>query len=418
MGVERNVATRALPEVPAGVTRLLDRLADAGHERYLVGGCVRDLLQGRPPGDFDVATAASPAQLLALFPRAVPIGLRHGTVMVPSADGPVDVTCFRAGATTIEADLAHRDFTINAVAYDPRTGRLLDPFEGRSDLDKGRLRAVRNARERLAEDPLRALRAARLAATLDLDVDADLVAAMSACVRALRSVARERVRRELSELLLAERVDVGLALLRRTGLEAALAPGTRPDAAAVVAALPADLELRLAGWLRGARAGPVLRQLRFPRRSVQRVEQLLREHPIEGSVQPAKDVSVRRLLKRVGEAELPALLALRRAELRHAAEPDPQASRALEQLEEALARVRRSGRLALGRHQLALDGVAVMGVLGIGPGPAVGRALRFLTDRVIENPSLNRPEALRSLLEEWGAQQLPAGGSRGPGSGR
>jgi len=144
-----------LSRVPAAVRALLGKLSRAELPGYLVGGCVRDLLRGVTPSDFDVATPATPEQLLELFPRAIPVGIRHGTVMVPTSDGVVDLTRFRGGSS-IEADLGHRDFTLNAIALDPATGRIVDPFEGRTDLEKGLLRAVRCAHDRFAEDPLRA----------------------------------------------------------------------------------------------------------------------------------------------------------------------------------------------------------------------------------------------------------------------
>jgi len=393
-----------LEGVPEAVGGVMETLAAAGHAGFLVGGCVRDLLRGQPPDDFDLATSARPEQLLDLFPHAVPIGIRHGTVMVPTESGPVDVTAFRGGAT-IEDDLAHRDFTLNAMAYEPRQQRLVDPFGGRSDLAKGRLRAVRDASARFAEDPLRALRAARLQATLDLEVDPEIEQAMTEAVVALRKVARERVRRELASMLLAPGAARGLELLRRTGIERDLAPEAAADAPAVVAALPPDLELRLAGWLRGARAASILRRLRFSRRSVQRVERLLRWHPVELDVAPSRDASVRQHLKRVGERNASALLALRRAELLHVGAAQSQQA-ALElgriaELEAAFERVRRAGKLALQRHDLAIDGAQVMRILGCEPGPVVGRALRHLTDRIVEDASCNTPEALNALLEAW-----------------
>jgi tRNA nucleotidyltransferase (CCA-adding enzyme) len=332
--------------------------------------------------------------------------------MVPTTAGPVDVTSFRRGPT-LEDDLAHRDFTINAMAWDPRAQRLHDPFGGREDLARRRLRAVGDPAERFAEDPLRALRGARLAAVLSLETTPELEGAMAGCVEALRRVARERVRHELAALLLAPDAARGLALLRRTGLEADLAPGAAPDAAAVVPHLPADLELRLAAWLRGARHGSILRSLRFSRRTVERVERLLRAHPVEAGVDAARDGSVRRMLKRVGTREAGLLVALRRAELTRgeaAAHDDARAGLlALDAVEEALRRVRRAGQLALRRQDLAIDGQEVMRLLGRGPGPAVGRALRYLADQVIEDPARNTPETLRALLERW------AGSSEGLG---
>jgi tRNA nucleotidyltransferase/poly(A) polymerase len=392
--------------IPAAVLGLVRRLGDAGHEAVLVGGGVRDLLRGVAVSDFDVATAAPPEVVLALFPRAVPIGLAHGTVMVPTVAGPVDVTSYRSGPD-LRDDLAHRDFTLNALAWSPGKATLIDPFHGRLDLAQRRLRAVGSARERLAEDPLRILRAARLVAQLDLTVDPELEQAMAEARETLGRVARERVRRELALLLLARNAGAGLSLLRRTQVESVLAPGAAADAARVVPFLPRDLELRLAGWLRGSRASAVLRKHRYARRTIARVERLLRLHPIERGAEAAHDASVRRLLRRAGESDFDALLALRRAELEQGdaarAADAAAASARLRELEEAAARVRRSGALALHRFDLAIRGDEVMRLLGCGPGPQVGRALRFLTECVIEDPSCNTPDRLRERLAGWAA---------------
>jgi tRNA nucleotidyltransferase (CCA-adding enzyme) len=393
--------------VPGGVREIIAALTARGHAAYLVGGCVRDLLRGEGIRDFDVATSAAPETVLELLPRAVPIGLRHGTVMVPTRDGPVDVTTFRAGPD-IEADLARRDFTINAMAYDPESEALLDPFGGQSDLAARRLRAVGRAEDRFREDPLRILRAARLVATLKLEVTPEIESEMAKARAGLRGVARERVRRELALMLLAPDAAQGLALLRRTGIEADLAPGTARDAVAVVGALPGDLELRLAGWLRCTNAEAILRRLRFPRRTTQRVTRLLRRHPIGADVNPKRDAAVRKLIKRLGPEDLDALFTLRETEL--ATGSDAEASAAelerLRSVQAAIARIRRSGALALHRFDLAITGQDAMEVLGCGPGRIVGQALRHLTDRVVEDPARNTPEQLRALLERWAAERL------------
>jgi tRNA nucleotidyltransferase/poly(A) polymerase len=400
---------RDLEPIPPAVRTLVDTLAAAGHEAYLVGGCVRDLVQGRTPVDFDLATSASPQAVLAVFATAVPIGLQHGTVMVPTDAGPVDVTSFRAGPR-IEDDLGHRDFTLNALAYDPRRRVLFDPYDGLADLLKHRLRAVGSAPDRFAEDPLRALRAARLVSTLGLDLDPEVERAMPAARGALRGVARERVRREVAALLLGPGVAEALALLRRTEIEHDLAPGVLPDADAVVAALPRDLALRLAGWLRGTSAGPICRRLRFPRRVCARVDHLVRRHPVDENVEVSSAAAVRRLIKRAGERDLDALIALRACELRHGRDARSGGAAAardrLRDLEQAIARLRQTGHLALQRLDLAIDGHEVVELLGCPPGPLVGRALSYLTDRVVEDPSRNTPEALRELLAAW-ARDLP-----------
>lgn len=435
--------------LPPAVLALAARLHAAGHEAYLVGGCVRDTLRGQTVRDFDLTTSAPPETVLALVPRAIATGIRHGTVTVPTEAGMVDVTTYRAGAN-LTNDLAHRDFTVNAIALDPRTGALVDPWNGRRDLAAGVLRAVGSAAERLAEDPLRALRAARLVATLGLVPDPALEAALPGAREGLASVARERVRAELEALLCGAFVAEGLDLLVRSGALQRLVPGVRADAPAVVAALPADLALRLAALLRGTRAQAILAALRFPRRTARRAALLLRQHPLETDADSLGDTSLRRLLQRAGEENVAALIALRRAELGAAAaavraapsdraasdagreplraRPDPAADPALREhgathrgasvpasdvgrdtdllarlaaIEAGLARIRAAGALALHRFDLAIDGEGVMQALGCGPGHTVGAALRFLTERVLEDPGCNTPHRLRELLAGW-----------------
>ncbi len=310
--------------LPAALRRVLETLHDAGFESVLVGGCVRDLLLGIPVSDFDIATQAPPERVLTLFPRAIPTGLRHGTVMIPSGARPIDVTTFRAG-TRLEDDLAHRDFTVNAIAWEPLADRWLDPFDGVGDLVAGRLRAVGGARARFAEDPLRALRAARLVATQGLTPESELLPAMADVRIALRTVARERIRHELWRLLLAPGAAAGLRMLRTSGLEEELAPGVRDDAADVVAALPCELEVRIAGWLRNTRVEAILAALRFGDRRSRAIAQLLARHPIDR--QPLRgDADLRRLLARAGDDAVSALLALRRAEITAAAAGNPSRS--------------------------------------------------------------------------------------------
>ena len=285
--------------LPAALRDVLVRLGRAGFEAVLVGGCVRDTLLGLAVREHDVATAAPSDVVLRIFPRAIPTGLQHGTVMVPTRDGPIDVTSYRAGPR-LEDDLAHRDFTLNAIAC--RDGVIIDPFDGRSDLAARRLRAVGDARARLSEDPLRALRAVRLVARFGFSPDAALRDAVAEAAPALAGVARERIRQELERLLIAPHVTRALRWLRESGLERVLVPDAPADAPDVVGALAPELPLRLAGWLRGTRARQALARWRSSRRVTDEVMRLLGAHPVERDVAPASDASVRRLLKRLGDA--------------------------------------------------------------------------------------------------------------------
>jgi tRNA nucleotidyltransferase/poly(A) polymerase len=382
--------------LPPAVAAAIAQLCARGHETHLVGPAARALLDGEPVRDFEIATSADGRALLALFPRAVPLDPQPRRLVLPSPAGPIELVphVFAAG---ICGELSHRDFTLHALALD-REGRVLDPFAGNVDAGAARLRCVGRAPERIAEDPLRMLRAARLVATRGLAPTPSLVAAVRDAREQITGVAESRVRAELHALLLGPHADRGLAFLRETGLEAVLAEGVAADASAIVAKLPADLELRLAAWLRGTRAVRILRRLREPRPRTVAVERLLHLHPIDAVAQIDHEATFRRLVRR-SQSLLPGLVALREAEIEVRGEGAPARER-LAALERAIDRahepVAESAEVVL-----ALDGRAVMEILACGPGPEVGLALRHLAKAVAADPICNTPDALRERLLAW-----------------
>ena len=194
---------------------ILKIIENRGYRAYLVGGCVRDLLLGREPEDWDIASAARPEQIMEIFgPAAVPTGLKHGTVTVKAADGAYEITTFRTDgsysdgrhpdavkfAQTIEEDLARRDLTINAMALDS-TGAMVDPFDGAGDLKRRVIRCVGDARERFREDALRILRAMRFASVLDFSVEDATSQAIHSQAGLLERIAAERILVEMNKLL-------------------------------------------------------------------------------------------------------------------------------------------------------------------------------------------------------------------------
>jgi tRNA nucleotidyltransferase/poly(A) polymerase len=389
------------------VGALLARLVASGREAVVLGACARDLARGVVPASFEIATAAPLAELLALFPRGAVTG--RDQLTLASAAGPVDVHPFRGG-DGLEVELTRRDFTLHALAITSE-GAWLDPHGGRADLAAGRLRATADPEARFSEDPLRALRAARLVSELGVDLEfASFVAAQRVAAKATMQLTA-RVRGELARLLLGPHVEAGLLLLRRLGIESALAEDVEQGAPAIVARLPRDLELRLAAWLRGARAIAVLRGLRFPRARVLRVERLLQMHPIDAGPSQLREQRIKRLARR-HEDDLRALLALREAEIAVRGEGE-EAARRLAPARSTAEHALRADRLADSRATLALGGEDVMRHLGIGPGTQVGRALRHLAARVAADPSCNTREALLALLDGWAATQR---GAAAPGS--
>ena len=201
--------------LPQAVRYVLERLEDAGFAAYAVGGCVRDTLLGRTPGDWDVTTAARPEQVLALFDGyAIPTGLKHGTVTVRAGEMHIEVTTFRADGTytdhrrpdqvffsdRLEEDLCRRDLTVNAMAMDLR-GHITDLYGGREDLEAGILRCVGEPERRFEEDALRILRTLRFAAVLGFSVEPRTDAALRMKAPLLRCIAPERILTEMDKLL-------------------------------------------------------------------------------------------------------------------------------------------------------------------------------------------------------------------------
>ena len=399
----------AQADVPAGVRSLLERLQSAGHEAWLVGGGVRDLLRGQHPKDWDIATQAVPQEVMGLFRRVVPTGIAHGTVTVLIPEGHVEVTTFRVESAYVDGrrpgsvefrrdlveDLARRDFTINALAFDPVGRRFRDPFGGQEDLRRGLVRCVGVAAERFGEDGLRPLRAVRFATVLDFELEPETEAAIPGALAVFDRVALERRRDELLKLLLAPAVARGLVLLRRTGLLDRLLPELPPaadaDRGVRVARAAAVVEVRLAALLLDARdAAAALDRLRLPGKVVETVRALL-DHPLPPEAARWTDGEVRRWLVRLGPARWESARALARAA---GTDPDGALGERVDRLVAA--------RPALSARELALDGAAIMRALGVGPSPAVGEATRFLLDAVLDRPELNTPEALEELLRSGG----------------
>jgi tRNA nucleotidyltransferase (CCA-adding enzyme) len=456
-------ASHALPDLPAPVTTILDRLLRAGHEAALVGGSVRDLLRGGRPLDWDVATSAVPETVVGLFPGSTWEN-RFGTVTVRLGPGrlPIEVTTYRVEGTyrdhrrpdqvrwgsSLLEDLARRDFTINALAWVPvdlarGEGRLVDPYGGRRDLDRRVLRAVGDPDVRLAEDALRLIRAVRFAARFDLDLEQGTEAAIRRHARAAADLSGERVRDELLRILgaydPARPPSAALFAMEELGLMAVILPELAalravPQAKAIDgdaldhslrtgdALPPDDPFLRLVGLLHdvgkattltdghfyghetvGARmVEAILRRLHFPREQVARGHHLVRQHMFAYSPEWS-DAAVRRFVRRVGAAALPELFELRRADNAASGVTEP-ASGGLDEL-----RARIGVELAthpLSTRQLAVRGDELVAELGLAPGPIVGRLLRQLLEAVLDDPSRNERATLLALARAWAAEDV------------
>jgi putative nucleotidyltransferase with HDIG domain len=450
---------------------LMDRLWAHGHAAYVVGGSVRDAILGRPAVDWDLATDARPDRLLAIFPGAV-YENRFGTVAVREGGEQHEVTTFRSDheyadfrrphrvefGDDVRLDLARRDFTVNAIAWgadgpDPgaadREGPAeggsadagsadagsaapepgyVDPFDGITDAAARRLRAVGEPGARFREDALRMLRAARLAAVLDFEIEPATLDAMRANAGLVAHVSGERTAAELQKLLLADRPSMGLRLLDATGLLDVILPELAAQRGVpqnkipgedllahtirTVDAVPATRPVvRLAALLhdvgkpstidegpfRGHEvvgadmARALLERLRIPRAVTERVVHLVRQHMFAYD-RDWGDAGVRRLIQRAGTDALEDLFTLREADSIGSGLPADAGD-----LDDLRARVEAelAASVVLDRSKLAVHGDDLMAELGIPAGPHLGRILDELLERVIADPKLNdRPTLL------------------------
>ncbi|HXF81859.1 MAG TPA: CCA tRNA nucleotidyltransferase [bacterium] len=208
-----------------------------GHQAYWVGGCVRDLVMGREPHDYDIVTDATPEEVAAIFPGARLVGARFGVVVVPRGDARYEVATFRTEGPYLDgrrpsavafadarADVLRRDFTVNGLLYDPLTEQVIDWVGGSADIAARRIRTIGDPAQRFAEDRLRMLRAVRLAAELGFAIDPAVLAAIRAQAPAITQVSAERIREELLRLLVSPGRGEGVRTLRESGLLAAILP--------------------------------------------------------------------------------------------------------------------------------------------------------------------------------------------------
>jgi tRNA nucleotidyltransferase (CCA-adding enzyme) len=408
--------------------------------------------------DFDVATSARPEQVMALFRRVIPTGIQHGTVTVLLGKEQYEVTTLR-GETSysdgrrpdsvyfvddIRDDLARRDFTINAIAYDVIEDRLIDPFDGLSDLRSRVLRAVGNARERFDEDGLRVLRAARFVATLELELEPETERAIEPSLGSYRKVSPERIRDEWLKTMKADRPSRAFEVMREHGLLAITAPELLESvgcvqnryhaydvwghALACLDRCPKDPVLRVAGLLHdigkprtrafsektedytfydhervGAEiVAPMLTRLRFSTEERDHITLLVRHHLICYDASWS-DAAVRRWLRRVGPELTSDLYLLAEADVRaKGKDPAPDLEQLIN-LQQHVKRVVDAG-AALNLRDLAIHGRDLAIELGLPPGPRYGEILRTLLDEVVEDPSRNERSTLleraRALIQE------------------
>ncbi len=449
--------------VDAPILRTLAaQFGEAGYELYLVGGSVRDGLLHRPTHDLDFATDAHPPVIKRLLARAQPdsrydVGEKFGTIGATFGEWVVEITTYRSEeyafanrkpavtfGTNLEDDLSRRDFTINAIAQEPTTGGMLDPFHGLQDLQRGLIRAVGNPAARFREDPLRMLRALRFAAELGFHIDAATLAAMREQARALEHVSTERIAVEMTRLLVGERPAGSLETLCDTGLAEVVIPellplrGTSQDdrrhkdvfghTLKVVENVPATSLLRWAALLHdigkpktktvqdgkvhffrhetvGARmARRILRRLRCDRDSSERIQRLVAEHLRPNLYTPDwTDGAVRRFLRET-EGITDDLFALSRADITSYRRSRVEAGVARVNHLEARCRELQAQE-DVAQLKSPLDGNDLMIMFDRGPGPWIKPIKDYLLELVIDGElAQDDRESAVKLAREFAGQ--------------
>ena len=438
-------------EIPAGAQKILRTLTAAGYEAYLVGGCVRDLLRGVEPHDWDICTSARPEETERCFAgqRIIETGLKHGTVTVLEEGEPYEITTYRTEGpysdsrrpdfvrfvSSLEADLARRDLTMNAIAMG-LDGSLRDPFGGAADIQTGLIRCVGEPDQRFQEDGLRVMRALRFAAVLGYEIEERTTQAIHENRHMLEHVAAERIDAELCKLLVG--TNVGEILRQYPDVFCQFWPQLEPligleqntpwhcwggweHTIHAVEAAPADLILRLTMLLHdigkpacrstdedgidhfyghpavsAKLADEMLRGMRFDNKTRARVVALVERHDVQI---PLRSQAIRKWLSRLGPETFFQLLEVKRADnMGQAGELVRDRLAELDALRTRAEEILAQGQ-CLSLKDLAVDGRDVIAA-GIAPGPEVGRTLNALLERAVSGEVENQREVLLELLRK------------------
>lgn len=408
---------------------------------------MRDLLLNIKPGLWDLTTDARPEQVTKLFKKVIPTGIKYGTVTVIVNGKPYEVTTFRSDehyvdgrhpsnvrySKDIKADLARRDFTVNAIAFDPITGELVDELGGQKDLKQKTIRTVGNPVERFGEDGLRPLRACRFAAKLGFKIEPSTLKAIPKCLKIAKKVSMERVHDELMKMLEADKPSIGIELMRRSGLLKLYIPellkgvgikqpkpfhkddvywhnlytcdkvsANKPVLR--LAALLHDIskpqcKVKLTFYnhekLGAEAAGKIMKRLKFSNEQTYYVSNIIRNHMFNYNPQWS-DAAIRRFIRRVGLKDMDDLFELRAADIKAMGRKvEPGHPRHLRSRIKKILKAQN----ALHVKELKVDGNDIMKIMRIAPGPKVGEILSSLLDRVIEEPGLNTRPRLIKLIE-------------------
>lgn len=439
--------------MPIRAAKVIQRLEDAGFEAYIVGGCVRDSLLKREPGDWDITTSASPQEIKELFHYTIDTGIEHGTVTVMIDHEPFEVTTYRVDGKyedhrrpnevhftkSLEEDLLRRDFTINAMAYNDRRG-LIDLYNGREDLANGVIRCVGDASTRFDEDALRILRALRFQAQLGFEIEEETCKAIRHQARFLKDISAERIQVELEKLLTSEHPEV-IVNAYELGVTGVIlpefdlmmeTPQNNPHhkynvgihTVEAMKAIEAEHILRWtmllhdAGKPKARVQGPdkdhfrmhpvigeeiartVLKRLKFDNQTVRQVTKLVQWHDRRfGSPQEVSKKTVRRWVSELTPQLFSKLMKIQKADI--SAQSDynrEEKEKILAETNELFFEILEAGD-ALSVKDLKITGKDLM-EMGIPQGKEIGEFLNWLLDQVLLHPDFNTKENLIKMIRE------------------
>lgn len=425
--------------VPEAVRQICFQLKEHGYQAYIVGGAVRDALLQLSPTDWDITTDALPDRVRQIFTRNIPSGQRFGTITVIYNELLVDVTTMRQDAcysnqrhpdyvefcADIDQDLGRRDFTINAIAYNPLTNQFIDPFGGITDLRQSRIRTVGDAKARFYEDALRMLRLIRFSAVLNFKPAKQTIAAIQP--ELIIQIASERIKDELSKLLSADKIAKPLQLMYDSGIMEQILPELASTAnisqgayhrwdvlghlIMTAQAVKPDLNLRLAALFHdigksetrirdefgihfyghdqiGATlTHSILNRLTYSKNTQDKVSLLVKHHMFQ--IHPnSTDKAIRKLIAKVGTNNIHDLLELRKADIL-AMKYNPRQTLNYYRLMKRRIDEILAAEHAFTRKDLAVSGSDLINELSLDPSPQIGQILQYLLDKVIEQPEVN-----------------------------
>lgn len=436
-------------QLPEKVNTIIQTLQEHGYEAYAVGGCVRDSLLGREPGDWDITTSASPEETKKLFARTVDTGIEHGTVTVLLGKEGFEVTTYRIDGKyedsrhpteviftrNLREDLLRRDFTINAMAYNDTEG-IVDIFGGMDDLKRKIIRCVGNARERFGEDALRIMRGVRFAAQLGFSLEKGTKEAMTELAPTLEKISAERIQTELVKLLVSDSPEL-IREAYHQGITAVILPefdemmrtgqetkyhryDVGEHTVQAVCNVPPDKVLRLTMLLhdvakpemktvdadgtahfkghdiRGEqKAKEILRRLKFDNDTIHKVTKLVRWHDYR---MPAEKKNVRKAMSKISAELFPMYLLVKRADiLAHSMYRREEELENLSGLQKCYEEIV-ADHECVSLKQLAVTGTDLIGI-GMKPGKQIGEVLNELLRIVLEYPEFNNKEHLLRFVQ-------------------